>query len=56
VQNNYIFLDSIVNLKKKFSAPHFSPKKMTATATKIDSSRESGKNFMDMACFDYNPL
>jgi hypothetical protein len=39
VQNNSILLDSIVNLNRN-------TKKNTVTLTKIDSSHESGKNFI----------
>jgi hypothetical protein len=48
VQNNSIFLDSIVNLKKinKTLITALFTKKTTVTATKIDSSHESGKNFI----------
>jgi hypothetical protein len=43
MQNNLIFLDSIVNLKKN---PHHRTfhLKVTVTATEIDSSHESGRN------------
>jgi hypothetical protein len=49
--NNSTFLDSIVNLKKinkTLITLHFYLK-MTMTATKIDSSHESGKNFITWA-------
>jgi hypothetical protein len=45
VQNNSILLDSIVNLKKNQHRT-FHLKKITVTSTKIDSSHESGKNFI----------
>jgi hypothetical protein len=49
--NNSTFLDSIVNFKKinkTLITLHFYLK-MTMTATKIDSSHESGKNFITWA-------
>jgi hypothetical protein len=51
VQNNSIFVNSIVNLKKinKILVTALFTLKMTVTATKIDSSHESGKNFVTWA-------
>jgi hypothetical protein len=50
VQNNSIILDLIVNLKKNKQNSHRTfHLKETMTATKIDSSHESGKNFITWA-------
>jgi hypothetical protein len=50
VQNNSIFLELVAKqLNSNSSNLSHSPKKITVTATTIDSSHESGKNFITWA-------